>query len=78
VVKSLALTLSILWSTLLLFSQSDKPEPYAHYNFNNGLAAYNSNTVVQDGDGYIWIGTVNGLQRFDRHRFLTFRRNPDG
>ena len=74
--KTLVLTLLLLCSTLL-FGQSDKPAPYAHYNFNNGLAAYNSNTIVQDREGYIWIGTINGLQRFDRHRFLTFRRNPD-
>ena len=72
--KTLAFLL--LFSTLL-FAQSDKPAPYAHYNFNNGLAAYNANTILQDRQGYIWIGTINGLQRFDRHRFLTFRRNPE-
>jgi ligand-binding sensor domain-containing protein len=74
--KTLTLTFTLL-CTILLFGQSDKPAPYAHYNFNNGLAAYNSNTIVQDREGYIWIGTINGLQRFDRHRFVTFRRNPD-
>ena len=76
-VKTLALALLLLISAPCLFAQSDKPMPYAHYNFNNGLAAYNSNTIVQDRQGYMWIGTINGLQRFDRHRFLTFRRNPD-
>ena len=76
-VKTLALALLLLISVPCLFAQSDKPMPYAHYNFNNGLAAYNSNTIVQDRQGYIWIGTINGLQRFDRHRFLTFRRTPD-
>lgn len=25
----------------------------------------------------MWIGTINGLQRFDGHRFITFRRNPE-
>jgi ligand-binding sensor domain-containing protein len=77
VLKTLALAFLILFSSIVLVAQSDKPMPYAHYNFNNGLAAYNSNTIVQDRQGYMWIGTINGLQRFDRHRFLTFRRNPD-
>lgn len=75
--KSLALTLLVLCFAFLCAAQSDKPDPFAHYNLNNGLAAYNANTVVQDRDGYIWIGTINGLQRFDGHRFITYRRSPD-
>ncbi|MBL7696500.1 MAG: hypothetical protein JNK79_00005, partial [Chitinophagaceae bacterium] len=75
--KSLALTLLLLSFALSILSQSDKPYPFAHYNLNNGLAAYNANTVVQDRQGYIWIGTINGLQRFDGHRFITFRRSLD-
>jgi ligand-binding sensor domain-containing protein len=31
--------------------------------------------VVQDKDGYIWIGSINGLQRYDGTKFLTFRNN---
>lgn len=75
--KTLALTLLVLCFAFSLSAQSDKPYPFAHYNLNNGLAAYNANTIVQDKQGYIWIGTINGLQRFDGHRFLTFRRSPD-
>lgn len=75
--KTLALSLLLLCFAYFSKAQSDKPDPFAHYNFNNGLAAYNANTVVQDKQGYIWIGTINGLQRFDGHRFITFRRSPD-
>ena len=59
-----------------LLAQEDKLYPFAHYNLNNGLAAYNANTIVQDQRGFIWIGTINGLQRFDGHTFITFRRIP--
>lgn len=75
--KTLLLTLLVVCFAYFSHAQSDKPDPFAHYSPNNGLAAYNSNTIVQDRQGYIWIGTINGLQRFDGHRFLTFRRNPD-
>lgn len=75
--KSLALTFLILLFASFLFAQNDKPYPFAHYNLSNGLGAYNANTIVQDKQGYIWIGTINGLQRFDGHWFLTFRRNPE-
>ncbi|HEU4471863.1 MAG TPA: two-component regulator propeller domain-containing protein, partial [Flavisolibacter sp.] len=36
-------------------------------------------SVVQDKDGYIWIATTNGLQRYDGSSFITFkssRNNP--
>jgi ligand-binding sensor domain-containing protein len=29
-------------------------------------------SVTQDPKGYIWIGTLNGLQRYDGRRFLSF------
>jgi len=39
------------------------------YGVENGLSSRNCNCVVQDPDGYIWIGTENGLDRFDGHHF---------
>lgn len=42
----------------------------------DGLA---SNTVLQvtrDQQGYLWLATQNGLQRYDGHRFLNFRHIP--
>src|SRR5688572_3007234 len=42
---------------------------------HNGLAAYQVNQVVQDEQGYIWLATIAGLQRFDGTKFLTFRSN---
>ncbi|MBC7887105.1 MAG: hypothetical protein H7Z13_04400 [Ferruginibacter sp.] len=52
-----------------------------HYLFSNitarnGLASNHVNSVVQDEKGYLWIGTLNGLQRYDGSRFLTFHHNP--
>jgi ligand-binding sensor domain-containing protein len=76
-VKKVSLSIVVLLIVAqTLFSQQEKLYPFAHYNLNNGLAAYNANTIVQDRDGFIWIGTINGLQRFDGHKFLTFHRVP--
>jgi ligand-binding sensor domain-containing protein len=76
VLKILFLVAALQTISYSLFSQQENPYPFAHYNVNNGLAAYNSNTIVQDKQGFMWIGTISGLQRFDGHRFLTFRRIP--
>jgi signal transduction histidine kinase/ligand-binding sensor domain-containing protein len=47
-----------------------------HFIFNrlsitDGLLSNNILTVAQDQRGYIWLGTENGLQRYDGARFRT-------
>ncbi len=66
---------TLLWVQPVL-SQEARQYSFTHYNVKNGLAAYHTNSVIQDDQGYIWISTVNGLQRFDGSRFITFRHNP--
>lgn len=44
----------------------------------DGLPSNNIRELVQDGDGYIWLGTTGGLCRFDGYQFVTFNtfNNP--
>ncbi|MGC4034964.1 MAG: two-component regulator propeller domain-containing protein [Chitinophagaceae bacterium] len=52
---------------------------FIHYPAESGINSYQVNTTVQDSLGYLWLGTTNGLQRFDGVRFKTFRhdsKNP--
>ena len=44
-----------------------------HHSPSAGLASNEVTAVTQDATGYIWIGTNNGLQRFDGVRYETFR-----
>lgn len=37
-----------------------------------GLPDNRVNTIIQDHDGFIWIGTNGGLCRFDGHEFLKY------
>ncbi len=37
-----------------------------------GLASNVTYTVYQDKQGFIWVGTANGLQRFDGNRFINY------
>lgn len=39
----------------------------------NGLSDNRVNCVYKDRSGYIWIGTRNGLNRYDGHAFRIFR-----
>jgi len=42
------------------------------YNSTNGLFSTSTNCVVQDNDGIIWIGTKNGIIKFDGYTFKNY------
>jgi ligand-binding sensor domain-containing protein len=42
----------------------------------DGLASNTTFQTVRDKQGFLWIATQNGLQRYDGNRFLTFRHIP--
>jgi ligand-binding sensor domain-containing protein len=71
----------ILFILLLFFQQVCGQQPkrysFAHYNNTSGLASNEVSDMIQDDEGYLWIGTTNGLQRFDGVRFITFRNRKD-
>lgn len=47
--------------------------PYSikKYTVDDGLSGNSINQIVQDPQGYIWIATAGGLNRFDGHTFET-------
>ena len=47
------------------------------YTTENGLPNSQVNDIYQDGRGFVWISTENGLARFDGRDFLTFRYRRD-
>ncbi|MCB0607429.1 MAG: hypothetical protein KDD12_06930 [Lewinella sp.] len=42
------------------------------YDFDDGLSHRNVFKVQQDTSGFIWIATINGLNRFDGYEFLVY------
>src|ERR1043165_8982047 len=42
------------------------------WSADNGLRSSSVTAIAQTLDGYLWIGTYNGLARFDGVRFVTF------
>lgn len=45
---------------------------FSHYNAIDGLSNNSVRIVYQDHQGFIWIGTDDGLNRFDGYRFDKF------
>ncbi|MBC8054348.1 MAG: hypothetical protein H7Y13_14905 [Sphingobacteriaceae bacterium] len=50
---------------------------FSHYSVSDGLASNFVNCVWQDPRGLIWVGTDNGLQRFDGSKFTSFYQNSN-
>ena len=46
------------------------------FNANNGLSQSHINTIIQDSRGFLWIGTENGLSRYDGYEFVNYIHQP--
>jgi signal transduction histidine kinase/ligand-binding sensor domain-containing protein len=74
ILKKLLILLCLLFSANLLLAQ---PYYFRHYQVENGLSNNTAFCSVQDGNGFMWFGTKDGLNRFDGYSFKTYRHDPD-
>lgn len=67
----------VVIAILLWFSAPAYPQVYKVIEFGveQGIPQPYIYTISQDNDGYLWIGTGNGLSRFDGLNFETFTNN---
>ena len=49
---------------------------FKHYQTDEGLSDNTVLCAAQDRQGFLWIGTGDGLNRFDGNGFKTFRASP--
>ncbi|PWK79377.1 signal transduction histidine kinase [Mucilaginibacter oryzae] len=58
--------------TLCAFPQN-RPLHFQHIGSNEGLSELNINAIFQDSRGFIWVGTRDGLNRYDGNKFKVFK-----
>ena len=68
-----------LWACFLLFSLhafASVEVQATHMTTDDGIANNSIRYVFQDSKGFIWMGTMSGLSRYDGNTFVTYR--PEG
>jgi DNA-binding CsgD family transcriptional regulator len=68
----------LLFIGLALSLRAAAPEDvrFVHISRERGLQQNTVIAILQDHNGFIWVGTENGLNRFDGYRFTAFLRDP--
>ena len=49
---------------------------FRHIVTSDGLASNSVRGIFQDARGFLWISTLNGLQRYDGYDYLTYHHDP--
>jgi ligand-binding sensor domain-containing protein/uncharacterized membrane-anchored protein YhcB (DUF1043 family) len=66
-----AIFLSCFFTCSQSFAQPDQ-FVFHHLTSENGLINNIVHSLYQDKKGYVWIGTIDGLQRYDGSRFVSY------
>ena len=74
-IKVLLVCLSFLFILKGVFAQSSN-QIFEHITTSHGLSSNKVDNILQDREGFYWITTRNGLNRFDGTSFVIFRNDP--
>jgi len=61
----------LIISTIQSFAQTNS---FLHYGVESGLIQSQVQTIVQDRDGYLWIGTLAGVSKYDGISFTNYTK----
>ena len=71
-----ALLYSILLSLPLLVSAQINTIKFESYSSNEGLSQIRVKCIHQDTLGFLWFGTINGLNKYDGMKFIQYHHEP--
>jgi ligand-binding sensor domain-containing protein len=71
------LIICILYVTLHASDLNGSDFKFDHLTMEQGLSYNAVEVIIQDHKGYLWIGTRNGLNRYDGYEIKVFSHDPD-
>src|ERR1700733_10496802 len=48
---------------------------FSHLDINNGLSHNEVTCIFKDSKGFMWFGTLSGLNRYDGYKFKIFKHS---
>ena len=75
--KKIIIILAVSFLTLNFHLRSQSLDwRIVNYSIPQGLSQSAVNCILQDSRGFIWIGTQDGLNKFDGYKFTVYRHQP--
>ena len=71
--KKYLITISIIIYSLLIQAQE---YTFKQFTVADGLSQSTVFAILQDSKGYLWLGTIDGLNRYDGYQFKIFLNDP--
>ena len=65
-------TILLIILNILLLPATGQQLTFEKYTMNNGLVANAVRCIYQDRKGFIWIGTYEGVSRYDGYKFTNY------
>jgi len=73
--QRLLVFLTIILISATCFGQQNQIQ-FARLDLSNGLSHNQVNAILKDSKGFMWFGTLSGLNRYDGYQFKTFKNDP--
>jgi diguanylate cyclase (GGDEF)-like protein len=64
---------SAKWNGVTGFKEDSAAVVFEHLTESNGLSNPVVTAFAEDGDGFLWVATQSGVQRWDGYRFWTYK-----
>jgi signal transduction histidine kinase/ligand-binding sensor domain-containing protein/DNA-binding response OmpR family regulator len=62
----------LLFINRSLHAQNDQFQ-FSHLDINNGLSHNQINCILKDSKGFMWFGTLSGLNKYDGYKFKAYK-----
>jgi ligand-binding sensor domain-containing protein len=64
----------VFFAAVISFAQEEQYN-FSRIDIENGLSHNQVNSILKDDIGFMWFGTMSGLNRYDGYKFKTFKHH---
>ncbi|MBN1599343.1 MAG: response regulator [Bacteroidales bacterium] len=76
IIKTATVIILVCYHSVLNIQARNTNYNFGHIDYTDGLSHNRVICTLKDSSGFIWFGTVSGLNRFDGYSFKIFKNNP--